>query len=172
MSPRAAWRLESFGFTRVYEYAAGKADWLAAGLPREGEHAHIPVVGDLARRDVPTCGLDVSIADVERLVRSMDWDQCVVVNEERVVFGRIRLDELGEDPGALAEDVMQNGPTTFRASVGAHEMLEYMRRRGKMRDTLVTDPEGRLIGVIRRDDLEKAIHELHARTEAGGREED
>jgi Mg/Co/Ni transporter MgtE len=97
---------------------------------------------------------------------SSRWDQCVVVNDERVVLGRIRRDELDEDPAALAEDVMQDGPTTFRPSVGAHEMLDYMRRRGKMKEALVTDPEGRLLGVIRRDDLERAIHELHAHSDA------
>ena len=32
MSPRAAWRLESLGFSHVYDYVAGKIDWLAAGL--------------------------------------------------------------------------------------------------------------------------------------------
>ena len=37
MSPRAAWRLESLGFTKVYDYVPGKTDWLAAGLPREGD---------------------------------------------------------------------------------------------------------------------------------------
>lgn len=90
------------------------------------------------------------------------------MNAERIVFGRIRENELGDDPKAAAEDVMQEGPTTFRPSGGAHEMLDYMRRRGRMSDTLVTDPEGRLIGVIRRDDLERAIHELHAHQEANG----
>jgi CBS domain-containing protein len=88
------------------------------------------------------------------------------VNAERVVLGRIRRDELDKDSAARAEDVMQDGPTTFRPSVGAHEMLDYMRRRGKMSDTLVTDPEGRLLGVIRRDDLERDIHERHAHSDA------
>jgi rhodanese-related sulfurtransferase len=36
MSPRAAWRLESIGFTEVHDYVAGKADWGSAGLPLEG----------------------------------------------------------------------------------------------------------------------------------------
>src|SRR5438046_1961615 len=36
MSPRAAWRLEAAGFGPVYDYAAGKADWLAADLPVAG----------------------------------------------------------------------------------------------------------------------------------------
>jgi Mg/Co/Ni transporter MgtE len=99
---------------------------------------------------------------VEKLIVSSHWDQCVVVNDERVVFGRIREDDVGDEPKAKAEDVMQAGPATFRPSVGVHEMLDYMARRGKMSDTLVTDPEGRLLGVIRRDDLEKAVHDSHA----------
>ena len=32
MSPRAAVRLRQLGFRRVYDYAGGKNDWLAAGL--------------------------------------------------------------------------------------------------------------------------------------------
>ena len=45
MSPRAAWRLESLGFTAVYDYVAGKADWFARGLPRAGRLAEEPTVG-------------------------------------------------------------------------------------------------------------------------------
>ena len=36
MSPRAAWWLEAAGFSPVYDYVAGKADWLAADLPFQG----------------------------------------------------------------------------------------------------------------------------------------
>jgi hypothetical protein len=32
MSPRAAWWLEAAGFGPVYDYAAGKSDWLVADL--------------------------------------------------------------------------------------------------------------------------------------------
>src|SRR2546430_16920519 len=35
MSPRAAARLEQLGFD-VYDYALGKVDWMARGLPMEG----------------------------------------------------------------------------------------------------------------------------------------
>lgn len=34
-SPKAARRMEELGYTRVYDYAAGKEDWKAAGLPTE-----------------------------------------------------------------------------------------------------------------------------------------
>lgn len=37
MSPRAACQLERFGFTQVYDYTLGLADWKAAGREIEGE---------------------------------------------------------------------------------------------------------------------------------------
>lgn len=35
-SPKAARKLEDLGFTEVYDYEEGKADWKAAGYPTEG----------------------------------------------------------------------------------------------------------------------------------------
>jgi len=76
------------GFTQVYDYVAGKLDWLAAGGPIEGSNAQHPRAGEVARRDVPTCGLDERLGEVRDRVRAAGWDACVVVNQERVVFGR------------------------------------------------------------------------------------
>src|SRR6266550_4700590 len=56
MSPRAAWRLESIGFTQVYDYVAGKADWGSFGLPLEGTKG--ARAGEHVRADVPTCRLE------------------------------------------------------------------------------------------------------------------
>ncbi len=38
-SPKAAEKLEVFGFTDVYDYEGGKQDWLDAGYPVEGREA-------------------------------------------------------------------------------------------------------------------------------------
>ena len=57
MSPRAAWRLDSLGFTEVYEYSAGKSDWAAYGLPLEGKALTSIRIKDIARggrSDVPS----------------------------------------------------------------------------------------------------------------------
>ena len=51
MSARAAWRLESLGFSQVYRYTPGKMDWLARGLPREGAAAAVIQADDLVRQD-------------------------------------------------------------------------------------------------------------------------
>jgi|ERR671918_1308877 CBS domain-containing protein len=160
MSPRAAWRLESLGFREVYDYVPGKADWLAAGLPSEGEEAGAAVIGQVVRRDVPTCALDDRAGDALKRAAGEGWDQCVVVNEERVVLGRLRA-EAAQKGEAHVADVMEDGPSTFRPNVGVVEMAEYMARRGRMRDALVTDAEGRLLGVILREDMESILEQTH-----------
>jgi hypothetical protein len=73
MSARAASRLASLGFMNVYRYQAGKADWFAAGLPREGKEAHVPRVADVALRDVATCRLDERVGDVRDRMRADQW---------------------------------------------------------------------------------------------------
>jgi CBS domain-containing protein len=158
MSPRAAWRLESLGFTRVYDYVAGKADWFASGLPIEGKLAVVPRIGDVARRDVPLCGLSDRIGDVRERAQEAGWDACAVVNEKRVVLGLLRRKELDADPEAIAEQMMRPGPTTFRPNVPVQEMAERMRERGA-RTVLVTTSDGTLVGQLRRDDAERVAAE-------------
>jgi CBS-domain-containing membrane protein len=153
MSPRAAWRLESLGFTEVYEYSAGKADWGAFGLPLEGKGTQSVRIKDIARADVPTCGLSDKVGTARR--RAAGWDTCIVVNEERVVLGRVFKEQLDGDPGADVGDVMRPGTSTFRPNVSAAEMLEYMDRR-RHESSLVTTPDGRLVGLVLREDVERA----------------
>ena len=75
MSARAAWRLEeTLGFPNVYRYTPGKADWLAAGLSREGELAAVLRIGDVADRDVPTCGPGERVGDVRRRLQQVGQD--------------------------------------------------------------------------------------------------
>lgn len=66
----AAWvsYVRQIGFTRVYDYLPGKADWFAAGLPGEGTRATIPHAGDVARRDEVTCRLGGRVGDVPSIV--------------------------------------------------------------------------------------------------------
>jgi CBS domain-containing protein len=155
MSPRAAWRLESLGFAEVYDYAAGKANWLAWGLPREGRAAQVPTVGAVARRDVPTCGLADRVADAKARVQAAGFEACVVVNERRVVLGLLRRQELDADPDAVAQQVMRAGPTTYRPNVPAGEAGSRMLER-RVDALLVTMPDGVLVGLLRREDAERA----------------
>src|SRR5258708_34308688 len=88
MSPRAAWRLESLGFAEVYDYTAGKADWLAWGRPREGRTAQVPTVGEVARRDVPTCGLAERVGGAKARAQATGHEACRRVNRRRGGVGR------------------------------------------------------------------------------------
>ncbi|MGI8795443.1 MAG: CBS domain-containing protein [Acidimicrobiia bacterium] len=147
MSPRAAWRLEALEFHEVYDYTAGKADWLAAGLPVDGPGSGTPRVVDAIARDVPTCRPSESVADVGGRTRSAGWDLCVVVNERKIVQGRLRLDRIDAAPPDTVETVMEPGPATVRADADLASTTERMQRRGTT-SLLVTTPDGELLGAL------------------------
>ena len=168
MSPRAAWRLESLGFPAVFDYVLGEADWLAAGLPTEGHGAGTPRAGQVARRDVPTCGLEEPLGAIRARVRSAGWDTCVVVNAERVVLGRLRGEALASDPEQTAEQAMEAGPATVRPSEPLADLVERMHHAGVGR-ILVTMADGRLVGELRRAEAERLLAEVQPMGGADGR---
>jgi rhodanese-related sulfurtransferase/CBS domain-containing protein len=151
LSARGAWRLETMGFAEVYDYTAGKLDWLAAGLPTEGSNARQLRAGDVALADVPTCGPDDRLGEVARRVRAAGWDACVVVNPERVVLGLLRAKELEADESLRIEQAMRPGPSTFRPHVPIAEMAEFMTDHG-LESSPVTTSDGRLVGLLLRRD--------------------
>src|SRR5712691_5982171 len=104
MSPRAAWRLESIGFTKVCDYVAGKADWGSFGLPLDGTKG--PRAGEHVRADVPTCRLEERLQDVRRRVTAAGWDTCIVVDASAVVLGRLGRNALARDEEITVEAAM------------------------------------------------------------------
>ena len=163
MSPRAAWRLESLGFTKVFDYVGGKADWFAAGLPREGSLASVPRTGDIARRDDVTCRLNDKTSDVVDKAREAGKNTVIVTTAGAVVLGRIRIDQLGDDSEALAEDVMESGPTTTRADTTLEAINERLQVR-KVDSILVATSDGRLVGTVYRTDVESHLFESRKET--------
>ena len=141
------------GYQRVYDYVAGKKDWGSYGLPHEGTNVPERTAGDIAHRDVPTCTLDENLSDVRERVRRAGWDTCVVVNEERVVRGRLGRRSIAADGDESVERAMTPGPSTVRPSIGADALLERIRGRN-LTSFLVTTPDGRLVGLALRSDLE------------------
>jgi CBS domain-containing protein len=102
---------------------------------------------------VPTCALEEKISDARDRIRAAGWDACVVVNKERVVLGLLREKELALDPEVEVEQVMRNGPTTTRPNEPLEKMAKRMRDRGA-RTVLVTTSDGRLVGLVYREDAE------------------
>ena len=139
MSPRAAWRLERFGF-QVFDYAAGKVDWLAAGLSTVRSTPAPLRALDAADRETPTCAPDTPMGE-------LGAQSVIVVNEHGIVLGRVRAGERN-DLLATAETAMEPGPATVRA----HELLDELLGRMRIRhvpEIIVSTPEGRLLGVVR-----------------------
>ena len=160
MSPRAAWRLESLGFTKVFDYVAGKADWLARGLPVEGKLADYTRAGDVARTDTPTCRLTDRLSDVRDKTLDADQNVCIVVNDDRIVLGRLRGDALGGDPEATVESVMESGPTTTRPDDPLEALTERLKD-ARVGSILVTTSDGRLVGILYRKDAKQRLGEAH-----------
>jgi CBS domain-containing protein len=162
MSPRAAWRLESLGFTEVYDYVAGKQNWLAFGLPMEGRLADVPTAGSVARPDVPTASLEERLGDVRARVEGSGFDTAVVVSEERIVLGILRPKHLGADPEATVEAAMSPGASTFRPHVLVFEMAHHMEEHD-LPSAPITTGDGRLVGLLTREDARRASDELAQR---------
>ena len=142
-------------FGEVYDYVAGKLDWMAAGLPTEGTNATRPRAGDLARKDTPTSNLEERLSAVRDRVQGLGWDSVVVVNDERVVFGMLRAKELALDGDQPIAQAMRPGPSTFRPYVSAEEMAHFMVEH-KLENTPITTSDGRLVGLLLQSDVVRA----------------
>ena len=149
MSPRAAWRLESIGFGRVYDYTAGKADWGSFGLPLEGQRPSTTRVGAYTRGDVPTCAPTDRLQEVCDRVEAAGWDTCFVVNAQRVVLGRLGRSALSARRDVTAEEAMSAGPSTVRPSFELDKACARMHTQN-LTGLPVTRSDGVLLGLLRR----------------------
>jgi CBS domain-containing protein len=138
------------GFGAVFRYVAGRRDWFAAGLPMAGRRARSARVGDVARRDVPTCRPGERLHEVRDRVRGPGWDACVVVNEVGVVLGL--LGGTAWARGRVPVEAVMTTPTTYRPDTPVEALRERVRA-GRPRDFLITDSDGRLVGLVRGEDL-------------------
>ena len=161
MSPRAAWRLETLGFTRVYDYVAGKKDWSAAGLPLEGETASIPKAGDAVRGGDVTCSLDETLGLVRSRLKAAGTNVCIVTTDDGIVLGRTRGRALRGDPDSTAGQAMRPGPSTIRPDTELAEVVAYYGESG-LKTVLVTDQDGRLIGTLYIDDARSILNRQSA----------
>ncbi len=154
MSPRAACRLLTLGFTDVHDYTAGKLDWLARNQPVDGTAAATPTLGQHLRHDMVTARPNQSIGDIRTHVLRSPYPFALVTTTDRVLLGRLRGQALDETASTTpAAEVMEPGPPTLRP----HEPAQEIRRRLTNKDltyAIVTDPDGRLLGTVHTDSLE------------------
>ena len=145
MSPRAAWRLEEAGFGPVYDYVAGKSDWLAADLPFEGTAR---LAGAVTRRGVVTTGERTPAAEALRLLDAQGFGPVLVLNPAGVVMGGAYRDQLASaSADAEVGSVMRFGVSTVRPSEDAAALAQRMSERGVTR-VLVTRSDGTPVGLF------------------------
>ncbi|HEX6270371.1 MAG TPA: CBS domain-containing protein [Anaerolineales bacterium] len=125
-----------------------------------GKFAAIPKAGDVTRRDVPTCRLTDEVGEVYRRCQALGWKVCLVVNEQNIVLGRLRGEAWGADPDTRAEEVMENGPTTFRPDNFLEPLIKRMRDK-KVGSVIITNSDGGLLGILYRKDGEERLHQDH-----------
>src|SRR5689334_4183470 len=139
MSPRAAWRLERLGFRDVYDYAASKVDWMAAGLPTVRADPTQRRALDGADRSPPTCPPTARVEAAAAVAETAGRTAVVEVNEEGIVLGRVGGAELRGRGDALVESVMQPGPTTVRAHEPLDALIDRMAK-ANVTEMIVSTP--------------------------------
>lgn len=150
MSPRAAWRLEATGFGPVYDYVAGKSDWLAADLPFEGT---AQLAGTFTRRKVATAGESTPAQEVLRRLQAVGFGPVLVLNQAGVVMGAVHRDQLeSAAPETGAAALMRFGVTTVRPS---EQVADLVHRLGhaQISRVVVTRSDGTLVGLFFADDV-------------------
>jgi Mg/Co/Ni transporter MgtE len=149
MSPRAAWRLEAAGFGPVYDYVAGKADWLAADLPFEGT---AQLAGMFTRREVATATEDTPAQEALGRLKARGFGPVVVLNQAGVVMGAAHLEQLESAPaGTAVGALMRPGVSTVRPSEQVADLVHRMGHAGISR-VVVTRSDGTLVGLFFADD--------------------
>ena len=129
----------------MYDYAAGKADWLAADLPFEGT---AQLAGRFTRRGVATTREQTPAAEALRLLEAQGFGPVLVLNQAGVVMGaayRDRLEAASRD--AQVSAVLRFGVSTVRPSEDAAALVHRMGHAGVTR-VVVTRSDGTLIGLF------------------------
>ena len=130
----------------------GKVDWLARGLPDEGERSGETRVGDLARDDAVTCGLSDPAAEVAKRIDDSPYGFALVLSRDGTLLGRLRRSVIEDGTGATAEELMSPGPSTVRPDTEVAELRRKLDAKD-LRTAIVSTPEGRVIGVVLRSAL-------------------
>ena len=143
----------------MYEYVDGKVDWMAYGLPVEGEDG--PFLSDQLT-EVPTCDVGGTVGDARKVLAGSGGEDVVVVGEDGLVIGDVDFDALeGVADDVELLEVLRPVPSTVRPSVTVSSLAEAGGGR-----RLVTTSDGRLLGQVKVEGAQGAGHEGHDHGEA------
>ena len=87
--------------------------------------------------------------DIRDRVDAAGWDTCFVVNEQRVVLGRLGRSALSGRADVTAEEAMSAGPSTVRPSLELDKAVSRMHTQN-LTGLPVTRSDGVLVGLLLR----------------------
>ena len=88
---------------------------------------------------------------------------CMVLNADGVVFGRIFGDAWERDPSLPVEDVMEPSPAAIRADTFITDAIRRLRERGLESLPVTTFGErggGRYAGMLHTEDVERILRDV------------
>jgi CBS domain-containing protein len=140
------------GFSKVFDYMAGKIDWMAYGLPVEGA-SDIALIKDRLVREWPVCRLTDTTSAAKQRAQAHSAGFCLVVNDEGIVLGVVGREDWEIPESMPVEEIMDPGPTTLRPSLSVDNAMEFLEKHNL--DAIpVTSSDGKLMGVFRRQEPE------------------
>src|SRR5262249_28151036 len=110
--------------------------------------------------DVVTCALADQVGDVGARIADSPYGFGLVISTTGVLLGRLRASALNDAPETPVEHHMDNGPSTVRPDTPATELAQRLRDRD-LNTSILTTPEGHLLGIARRADLEQRSNAGH-----------
>ena len=115
----------------------------------------VPQAGAYAQRDVPTCHLTHRLGEARDRARAAGVKACVVVNAHNIVLGFLSREVLDAALGVEVEAVMEPGPSTIRPNTFVDTALKRLEAQ-RQDSLLITTPDGQMIGLLFRHEIEKA----------------
>jgi CBS domain-containing protein len=106
------------------------------------------------RDDAVRCAPTARISDVRALIERSPYPFALVTGDDGTLLGRAPASALDHTSERPVWDVAEPGPKTFRPHVSAEKVAGVLAEKG-LRWAIVTTPEGRLLGVASREDLER-----------------
>jgi len=138
----------------VYDYVDGKVDWMAYGLPVEGDDG--PFVGETVT-DAVTVDVGATVGQARRRLGESGSEVAIVTHEQGWAVGEVDADVLaGSDDGRSLLEVMRPVPSTVRPSAAVSSLAGSGGNR-----LVVSSPDGRLLGQAVVEDHEGHDHEGH-----------
>ena len=118
----------------------------------------------VGRADILPCRADERLGEVKARAATAVRMDCMVVNEEGVVFGRLLGKAWERDPNSDVEGAMELSPAALRADMFLTDAVVKLRQRGLDCLPVTTFCEsggGRLVGMLYLEDVEGILQDLN-----------